>query len=58
VIALGVVAVFANVCAVEQFFHTMKAIRVREAEAARKAEQDSGHELEMIEHEAPSRPHR
>ncbi|HLD98767.1 MAG TPA: CDP-alcohol phosphatidyltransferase family protein [Bdellovibrionota bacterium] len=60
VIALGVVAVFANFCAVEQFFHTMKAIRVREAEekAARKAEQNAGHELEMIEHQAPSRPHR
>ncbi|MEK6705557.1 MAG: CDP-alcohol phosphatidyltransferase family protein [Bdellovibrionota bacterium] len=34
VVALSLVAVFANFCAIEQFWHTMKVIRAREAEEA------------------------
>ena len=51
IIALGIVAVFANFCAIEQFYYTMKAIRTLEAEqkaaeAARQATIDR--ELEEL----------
>ena len=52
VIAVGIVAVFANVWAIEQLHITMKTIRTREAEQKLKQQADE----EIVAHELPHGP--